>query len=243
MCWLSNQTSRLWLIETEVLPAITVSEEAASRLGKQLQTNGRMILSSVAIRLPKRLRTKEGHSLRDDVAKLVDLEMALYTGRDSKTASRWPAKGWMRGSVVDLSVITQSASVPPDVIDEAANLLVESVSDAAGMLADMASANPGAINKISLELRQEDGEQTRRMAATILANAFVFHETLAGGPGDLAKVNTLEQLRSSAGLSKSSVLAEWRKILKVNYWPIFDIARRILELTPAVAVLVLHIQR
>ena len=32
--------------------------------------------------------------------------------------------------------------------------------------------------------------------------------------------------------AKSAILAEWRKILTVNYWPIFDIARRILELVP-----------
>ena len=73
------------------------------------------------------------------------------------------------------------------------------------------------------------------MAATILANAFVFQESLAGGPDELAGVNSLEQLRgSNSGLTKSSILAEWRKILKVNYWPIFDIARRILEVIPTV---------
>ena len=52
-------------------------------------------------------------------------------------------------------------------------------------------------------------------------------------PDELASVNSLEQLQgSNSGLTKSSVLAEWRKILQVNYWPIFDIARRILEVIP-----------
>ncbi len=72
------------------------------------------------------------------------------------------------------------------------------------------------------------------MAATILANAFIFQESLAGGPGDLKNVVSIEQLRSSGGnFTKSTVIAEWRKILLVNYWPIFDIARRILEVVPA----------
>src|SRR6267378_2448335 len=71
------------------------------------------------------------------------------------------------------------------------------------------------------------------MATTILANAFMFQETLAGGPGSLSSVNSLEQLRGASGLTKSAILSEWRKILKVNYWPIFDIARRILEPIPA----------
>lgn len=119
-------------------------------------------------------------------------------------------------------------------IEEAADQLVSGVSEAAGLLADMAKDHPGAIKKICEELRQEDDEQTRRMATTILANAFVFQGSLAGGPGELESVRSLEELRgTSGGLSKSIILAGWRKILKVNYWPIFDIARRILEIIPA----------
>jgi hypothetical protein len=148
------------------------------------------------------------------------------------TATRWPHSGWIAGSVSDLSILTQSASVPPDVIEEAVNQLVSGVSEAAELLANVSYSHPGAIHKISEELRQEDGAQTQRMATTILANAFVFQESLAGGPGDLADVSSLEQLRGSGGLGKSAILAEWRKILTVNYWPIFDIARRILELVP-----------
>ena len=220
------------VIETEVLPAATVELEAASRLGQHLRGTGRTILSSVAVRLPVRLRKKQGAALQTELANATDIEMALYTGSDPSNNTRWPHSGWIVGRVADLSILTQSASVPPDIIEEAASQLVSGVSEAAGLMGDMATSHPGAIHKISEELRQEDGEQTRRMAATILANAFVFQESLAGGPGELASVNSLEQLRGSTGLTKSAILAEWRKILRVNYWPIFDIARRILEVIP-----------
>ncbi len=97
----------------------------------------------------------------------------------------------------------------------------------------MAIAHPGAIKKICEELRQQDGEQTRRMATTILANALVFHESLARGEGDLYDVRTLDELRGKrSGVSKNEMLEDWKRILKVNYWPIFDIARRILEVIP-----------
>ena len=221
------------VIETEVLPAATVEQEAASRLGEELSANGRKILSSIAVRLPLRLRNKSGHALQAELAAANDLEVALFTGIAPANAKRWPGSGWILSSVADLSILTQSASVPPDLIDQAANHLVEGVSFAAGLLQEVSATNPGAIHKISEQLRQEDGEQTRRMSTTILANAFVFQETLAGGPGDLANVRSIEELRSGAdGLTKAVVLAEWRKILKVNYWPIFDIARRILETIP-----------
>ena len=217
------------VIETEVLPAATVEAEATSRLGEQVRSTGRIILSSIAVRLPLRLRQKAGAALKMELANANDLEIALYTGSNSTNAARWPHSGWILASVADLSILTQSASVPPDVIEEAADQLVNGVSDAAGLLEDMAHTNPGAIHKISQELRQEDGEQTRRMATTILANAFVFQETLAGGVGDLADVRSLDELRSgTGGLQRPSSLPNGVKssksitgrssILLAEYW-------------------------
>ncbi|GIK67298.1 MAG: hypothetical protein BroJett018_50920 [Chloroflexota bacterium] len=221
------------VVETEVLPAATVETEAIARLGEQLRLTGRTILSSIAVRLPVRVRTKQGTALKEELAAARDLEIALYTGSSPSSAARWPRSGWILGSIADLSILVQSASVPPSVIDAAADQLVNGVSETAGLLEDMAQSHPGAIHKISEQLRQEDGVQTRRMAATILANAFMFHENLAGGPGDLGDVRSLAELQSHDELTKMAILGEWKKILKVNYWPIFDIARRILELIPA----------
>ena len=221
------------VIETEILPAPTVESDAIARLGKQIRATGKTILSSIAVRLPEILRTKQGSLLQSELENASDLEMALYTGSDPSAYSRWPHSGWIRGRVSDLSILVQYASVPPEVIKKAADQLVAGVSETAGLLKEMLEGHPGAVHKIGEELRQEDSDQTRGMAATILANAFVFQEYLAGGPDELASVNSLEQLRgSNSGLTKSAVLAEWRKILAVNYWPIFDIARRILEVIP-----------
>lgn len=221
------------VIETEVLPAHTVESDAISRLGERIRSTGRAILSSVAVRLPSRLRTLQGTALRSELEIAGDLDMALFTGKSPSQFSRWPESGWITGPVADLSVLAQSATVPPEVVDEAADQLVDGVNAVAGLLGEIATAYPGAIGRMSEELRQEDSPQTRGMTATILVNAFVFHERLAGGPEELSAVQSLEGLRSSKeGLGKSTVLEQWRLILEADYWPIFDIARRILEVIP-----------
>jgi len=218
------------IVETEILPAISVESDARQRLGELLTPSGRRILSSLAIRLPIRLRDFSGQPLKNEILNASDFEMALYTGESPESYTRWPRNGWLRGNATDLSILIQSASVPPAVVEEAANKLVDGVSEAAALLTDMSIAHPGAIKKICEELRQQDGEQTRRMAMTILANALVFHESLARGNGDLYYVQTLDELRGKqGGISKNEMLEDWKRILKVNYWPIFDIARRILE--------------
>ena len=221
------------IVETEILPANSVESDARQRLGEHL-VSGRSILSALAIRLPVRLKDFSGQPLKDEILDASDFEMALYTGESPESCVRLPRSGWVRGNVTDLSMLIQSASVPPAVVEEAANKLVDGVSEAAVLLEDMAKTHPGAIAKICEELRQQDGEQTRRMATTILANALVFHESLARGEGDLYEVRTLEELRGKHGVvNKGETLEDWKRILKVNYWPIFDIARRILEVIPA----------
>ena len=221
------------IVETEVIPGTTVESDARQRLGDHLTPSNRRILSSLAVRLPARLTDSSGQQLRNEIINTSDFDMALYTGESPESYIRWPQSGYVRGNVTDLSILIQSASVPPAVIEEAANKLVDGVSEAAVLLKDMAINHPGAMGKICEDLRQQDGEQTRRMATTILANALVFHESLARGEGALCEVRTLEELKGKSGVNKGETLEDWKRILKVNYWPIFDIARRILEVVPA----------
>jgi hypothetical protein len=172
--------------------------------------------------------------LKDEILIASDFDIALFTGEGSASFVRWPRNDWVRGNATDLSMLIQSATVPPIVVEEAANRLVEGVSGAAAFLEDMVVDHPGAIKKICEELRQQDSEQTRRMAMTILANALVFHDSLSHGERDLYDVHTLAELKSTTGsINQHQVLKDWSIILSVNYWPIFDIARRILEIIPA----------
>lgn len=222
------------IVETEIIPAMSVETDAIQRLGQQLSPSGKKILSAVAIRLPAKLRDFSGAPLKKAISAVSDFEMVLYSGESQEKYLRFPSSGWLEGNITDLSLLIQSASLPQTIIDEAANKLVSGVSEAAAILNEMAATHPGAIWKICEELRQQDGEQTLRMAMTILANALVFHESLSRGNGDLGNVRTLDEFKiGKNGINKTAVLNDWQIILSVNYWPIFDIAKRILEVIPA----------
>ena len=88
------------------------------------------------------------------------------------------------------------------------------------------SGDAGCSTRIGEVLSQEGGEQSNRMAAAIMFNAVVFqHHIASHHPG---KVRSLEEVRS-AGADRALVAAEWDAILKINYWPIFGIARKLLD--------------
>ena len=227
------------VIETEVLPAQSVEEEALGRLGEKLSGSDKTVLSAIALRLPPRFRDAQGNTLREAILAARDMEFAQYSGRNSEQYTRYPQSGWLEGGLHELSILAQSATMPSFLVDEAATILEVGVNAAEWFLSHHVSSRyPSALIRIAEELQQQDSVQTRRMAMAILINAFLFHANLAQGPGDLAQVRTFEDLKDiaenpyTANALKSLVADEWRKILKVNYWPIFDIALRILVLIP-----------
>lgn len=222
------------VIETEVMPAQSVEEEALGRLGEELSGSDGKVLSAIAIRLPQRLRESQGGALKKELETASDFEFAHFAGRSPDKFTRHPQSGWLTGGLHELSILAQSATMPSFLVDEAANILEMGVNAAAGHLKNMEQQYPTTVQNIAVALNQQDSTQTRRMAMTILVNAFMFHEHLAGGQGGLSRVKSVDQLEGDAQgrIHRIHVLREWRKILEVNYWPIFDIACRILEHIP-----------
>ena len=88
------------------------------------------------------------------------------------------------------------------------------------------SADADCSARIGEVLSQEGGEQSNRMAAAIMFNAVVFqHHIASHHPGI---VRSLSEVRS-AGAGRALVAAEWDAILEIDYWPIFGIARKLLD--------------
>ena len=218
------------VIETEVVPAATVEADARARLGVAL-TDGAIVNAAIAVRVPSRFRDLEGEALRNALCRTdAGLEYALLSGAAPDQYDRFPDAGWLVGGATDLARLAYQASIPLRAIENAANRLQQGVIAASERLSETIELRPDVGPWIAERVHQQDGLQTRRMAMAIVTNALVFHANLAGSHG----VQHLDALRTtySGRFSKIAVLDEWRKILRVNYYPIFDIAHQIMSQLP-----------
>jgi hypothetical protein len=220
-------------IETEYEPAVSVEADAANRLGEVVAKTGASIQVAFAIKIPSRFKNVSATNLLSELRKAQDFQYCALSGSLPTDYERWPASGYVRGSLESLFVALQGAAIPQSIIQKGADVLEKGATQIAAVLASMTHSHPGVIAKISSALKQEGNLQTFRMAATILVNAFTFQESLAGRQDGLEGVQSLEEMNTGTGIVKNVVVAEWTKILKINYWPIFGIARSILQAVPA----------
>ena len=229
------------VVETEVDPAPTVEKDAAARLDRRAAATGAPIRYAVAVRLREQLRDVPESELVREVADTGARYAVVSSEGRSGAASpagaavrrRFPRRGWIEGGVDDLAGLVENLAVSEGAIAKSTDLLEDAIRRAAGRLRKGLRARPGVLDGVAELLHQDPGVQTERMAMAIVANACSFHAAIAGTGGE-RPIRTLDALRTATGaLPRSRVLAEWRAILAINYWPIFAIARDILERIPS----------
>ena len=234
------------VIENEYLPAHTVEAEARDRLGELLSARAvrasGQINAAIALRSPPDLRDCAG---LDDVDTMLDegvvLEYALFAGSSGVDFTRFPKSGFISGTIRDLASLVIYAATPEEAVLRAVTILEEGVQDAAAILHQAGDLSSDTQKAIAELLKQPFSEQTLRMAATIMINALLFHQSLAGQH----TVRNIDQISSDGILTQASVLKEWRKILGVNYWSIFKIASDLVRSInpPGLAVELLRVMR
>ena len=210
------------VIEAEYMPAANVETEAKDRLGLETEANGRVIEAAIALRYPHEIG--EAHNLSSALSE-ARLSYCVFT--ENGGASRFPESGWLDGSVEDLADMVRLVSVPQHAVDRATTTLQEGIDGAAKLLDELDQTRPGITAAIANLLGMANVPQTRRMACAIIANALVFHDQIAGMH---AKIKSLAHAcGDSVDNPQGEVLAAWTAILNINYWPIFAIARDILQ--------------
>ena len=217
------------VIENEYLPARDVEAEAAARLGARLDVSvvraSGEVNSVIALRSPEELHACDNLNQVDELLRgPIRLEYALLTGADSENYARFPESGFIPGGLRDLAAFVDQASIPAAAVEQAVTDLQRGVQEAAVILLEAVALTQGTDEAIAERLKQDFDEQTARIAATIMINALVFHQNLASQH----EIRSLPQIMADRDGTQLTMVREWDKILRVNYWSIFHIAREIL---------------
>ena len=213
------------IVETEYSPAREVERDAAQRLGMELAATGDPIEQAVAVRLPLSLASTPQAKL-DEALSAAQLEYCILSLIDGEDPIRFPGKGWISGEVGALARLIECVAVSERQMAIALSAFEAGVSHAAGLVrAELIGERSAALEAVCGALHQENTEQTLRMAMTIVTNALAFHSAIAPIH---AGVPSIEQLRDGGELMPADLHAAWRAILEINYWPIFEIANRVL---------------
>ena len=224
------------VIENEYQPAAAVEAEARGRLGANLNAAAvnatGTVNSAIALRSPTELRDCDN---LDEVDRLlrgnIRLEYALLAGADADSCARFPETGFIGGNLRDLAAFVEQAAIPAAAIEQAVTDLQHGVADAAAILMEAVSLTEGTDEAIAEHLKQDFDLQTARIAATIMINALVFHQNLAGQHG----LRSPTRMLSDRDLNQWQMVQEWDQILNLNYWSIFNVARRMLvDINPPV---------
>ena len=230
------------VVEAERSNYASAETDAVARLGRTV--DGRPIETAIALVYPPELHSLAGAALRTAINSTRGLEYALYTRRINEPPERLPETGWIRGGVRDLAMLVNRAAVPAPRVEALATEIERGVDLAADAFSrrHARGSELGALVADVLGQTDDSDGQTRRMAMTVIANALVFHEslaeagfqvaeTLAGDRGGaIRSVRRVDFFRADDLFNHGNLGLEWTRILNVNYWPIFWSAKEILGL-------------
>ena len=211
------------VIEAEFMPAVTAEQEAKDRLGLEAEDGRRPIEAAIALRYP------EGFEFAEDMSGGLAgarLEYAVFYTDDT----RFPESGWLQGTVADLADIARLASAPQSAVDAATDALQSGIDRAAAILKDLNEQYPAITQAVAALLGMSDVPQTHRMACAIIANAMVFHDRVADIHGDIKPLRLV--CNPNVANPQREIIAEWTRILAINYWPIFAVSKDIIEQIP-----------
>ena len=211
------------VIEAEHNPGRNVETEAKQRLGLYVNKQAHPIEATISVIYPPEIA-----DAADVSESLRQTQLAYCAHYDDST--RFPANGWVRGSVEDIADLARLEAIPKRAATEASEHFQLGIDLAEPILQELEQKGSGAVGKIADYLGMINVEQTRRMACAIVLNAIVFHEHLSA----FHQFDPFSKLVGGGHLTdKQRVIQVWDEILKIDYWPIFATARTVANELPS----------
>ena len=238
------------VIENEYNVA-NVETDCLNKLGQILRPDlgGQTIHTVIGVHSPTELQNAaNGDQAETMLRDSAILHYVAYVGTPDNY-NRFPQSGFVTGDVRNLVEFIRPAAEPADLIREAADILANGADIAAHTIVEAAALDPTIGVNIAEKLRQpwptensndsnqdkadqEARQQTANMATTMIINALAYQQNLDGHAG----IKGLAQIRTeSTGrhLTKDKVIAGFDRILDINFWPIFHVAKELLLQIPA----------
>ena len=205
------------ILEIELEPARTVDADALSRLGMEI--DGRKVQNVFAVTVPARLRTVDQQHLFDR------MEAATLEWQEWRSDGTSGPK--LSGTVSELGNAVTLATPPSGDLEETVNVLDEGARRAGSKL----YVAPGTLARVAKVFRAPPGDEVAHMAALVIINAMVFQERLAR---EQEAFQPVDAARTGGIFSRLTLLQIWETILEVDYYPIFIMAKDVVEELSAV---------
>ena len=216
------------VIETEVEPARGLQGDAV-RKTSEITANGERVRAVISAVIPDRFRAEDSaENIREGLrSSKFSYKTRMAADDEDADDEEFPTSGFLVGSLEDIATTVQ-------LINAATRDLDKHVREAAAVIRGAAEGVPAPrARAIARLLRQEEGSQTTQMAMAILLNAFIFQEVLSSIDFGYRTVSPTEHNRNGDGhVSISKTARAWRRILDINYYPIFAMAIKIIEEVP-----------
>ena len=135
---------------------------------------------------------------------------------------RFPMQGWLTGTAFDIARMAQTLSIPRAKVSASVDVVEATIDSVANLIEQGGSDTK---TQIAGFLYQNKNMQTWKMASLILANAFIFQSRISGERG----IKNFTELTVVGIIPLESLIQAWEHILKTNYYPIFQVAKDILE--------------
>ena len=200
------------VLEIELEPARTVEADALSRFGMEI--DGEKVQNAFAVTAPADLRTADQLRLFDR------LEAATLRWQEWRSDGTSGPK--LSGTVAELGNAVTRATPPSGDLEETVNILDEGARRAGAML----YRSRGTLARVAKVFRSPPGDEVAHMAALVIINAMLFQDRLAR---EQEMFRPVIAARQGGAYSSSVLLQLWEAILEVDYYPIFIMAKDVVE--------------
>ena len=203
------------VVETEFEPATTVHADTLSRM--RMEVEGRRVEIAFAVAAPDALRTVPQQHLPERLA------------RTTLRWQEWRVDGTSgpptQGTVAELARAVRNAAAPVGDLDQA----VAALDEGARLAGERLRSSPGTQARVAAVFAAAPGGEAANMGALVIINAMIFQERLATSHPDVQRLN---EAQDDGRVSQSKLLGAWDAILEIDYWPIFKMARDVVEALP-----------